>query len=135
MSTRVPGYPSRNSYVDTAPMVYDPGTGLRCELAARSLDIKKWNILAWIPAVLRATDDEIFAQVGLDGLCYIRSVAMGMKLSMLGCFIAVWSIPVYFTSPTVLSIERDGYVQEVPRSNANVTDIMDRMSMGHTYHG
>eukprot|EP00961_Rhodomonas_salina_P223770 3025849-Rhodomonas_salina.2 len=115
--------------------VRDSVEKLRCSLASKDLG-SKWNLLAWIPAVLRATDDEIFEQVGLDGLCYTRVVHMGIKLSLLGCFVAVWLIPTYFTSPKVLTIQKEGgYIQEIPLSNANVTDFLDRMSMGNTYQG
>eukprot|EP00961_Rhodomonas_salina_P042691 574107-Rhodomonas_salina.1 len=123
---------------------------LKCELAAKEMG-SKWNPVSWIPVVLKATEDEIFAQVGLDGLCYLRTIKVGIKLSLLGCFIGIFSIPTYYTSPkhddkelqnaTAFDVNQNHFIsegtlfQEVPRSNFNVTDTLDRMSMGNTYMG
>jgi len=60
---------------------------------------------------------------------------MGIKLSLVGCFVAAWSIPAYLSSPKVEEMLQGEAFLEIPRSNFNVTDILDRMSMGHTYKG
>lgn len=127
--------------------VRDTVPRLKCDLAAKTdLGSSKWNVLAWIPAVLKATDDEIFAQVGLDALCYLRTLRIGLKLSLLGCFIAVWSIPTYYTSPneeqTDLLVDSGSTVPpstveekailKVPLSNYNVTDGLDRYSRSNS---
>lgn len=41
------------------------------------------------------TDEEIMNECGMDALCFLRTLSMGYKLSLLGVFNSFWLIPLY----------------------------------------
>eukprot|EP00961_Rhodomonas_salina_P156553 2108043-Rhodomonas_salina.1 len=88
---------------------------LNCDLAERS-----YAPFAWIPGVIKVSDEELMEQCGFDAISYIRLLQLGAKLALMGCFIAIWLIPTYATAPT-------------RESNALVTDKLDELAVGHTY--
>eukprot|EP00286_Rhodomonas_abbreviata_P018002 CAMPEP_0181328096 /NCGR_PEP_ID=MMETSP1101-20121128/22498_1 /TAXON_ID=46948 /ORGANISM="Rhodomonas abbreviata, Strain Caron Lab Isolate" /LENGTH=913 /DNA_ID=CAMNT_0023436891 /DNA_START=153 /DNA_END=2894 /DNA_ORIENTATION=+ len=92
------------------------------------------GFVGWIPEVLKATDDEIFTNVGLDACTYLRAIRMGLKLALMGCCLCVFSVPTYYTSPH--EEPDDGEPDGIKRlSNFNITDPLEKMSMGNTYFG
>lgn len=60
----------------------------------------QFGFLSWLWRVYMITDDEIMQECGLDAACFIRLIQMGFHLSMVGCFNALWLIPVYVTAAT-----------------------------------
>jgi hypothetical protein len=66
---------------------------LECELAKR-----EYGFFDWFWKVFDVTDEEIFKDCGMDAMCFLRALRMGRKLSLCGCFNAVWLIPLYSTA-------------------------------------
>jgi hypothetical protein len=66
---------------------------LECELAKR-----EYGLFDWFWKVFGFTDEEIFKDCGMDAMCFLRALRMGRKLSLCGCFCAVWLIPLYATA-------------------------------------
>jgi len=90
---------------------------LNCELCKR-----EWGMFDWMPGVLSVTEDELFEQCGFDTVSFCRILKLGMKLSMIGCFNAIWLIPTYSSSPK-------------EASNVNVTDALDELTLGNVPTG
>ena len=67
---------------------------LKCDLAT-----KDYGYVSWIWEVFQVSDDDMFEQCGMDAHCYIRILAFGRKMALLGCFNAIWLLPIYFTAP------------------------------------
>eukprot|EP00961_Rhodomonas_salina_P069233 929301-Rhodomonas_salina.1 len=113
--------------------LYNPRSGrngcaeaVKCDLAQQDLPG-----ISWLFGVFKATDEDLYEQCGVDAVAYVRILRIGMKLSAMGLFIAVWLIPTYHSSPRE---EEVGGIK-VPRSNFEVTDDLDVLSMGHCYQG
>jgi hypothetical protein len=51
----------------------------------------------WLWKVRRIADDELLHEIGLDALCFLRLIRMGLRLSWIGMFNSLWLIPVYIT--------------------------------------
>lgn len=68
--------------------------GLQCDLAKNS----NYGWVSWLWEVFYVDDDDVMEQCGMDALCFIRSITIGRKLAMVGCFHAIWLIPVYYTA-------------------------------------
>ena len=68
--------------------------GLQCDIAKHS----NYGWISWLWQVFDEDEDEILQQCGMDALCFIRMLRIGRKLSIVGCFNAVWLIPVYATA-------------------------------------
>jgi hypothetical protein len=66
---------------------------LECELAKR-----EYGFFNWFWKVFDVTDEEIFKDCGMDAMCFLRALRMGRKLSLCGCFNAIWLIPLYMTA-------------------------------------
>lgn len=98
---------------------------LQCELAKQ-----EYGLFGWIPGVLRVKDEDLFEQCGFTAVAFIRMLKVGTKLSAMGCFNAIWLVPAFYSSPIT---EEDENGNIIPRSNFNITDPLDKMSLGHTY--
>jgi hypothetical protein len=66
---------------------------LECELAKR-----EYGFFNWFWKVFDVTDEELFKDCGMDAMCFLRALRMGRKLSLCGCFNAIWLIPLYITA-------------------------------------
>lgn len=56
---------------------------------------------SWIWEVFTMySDDEIMDDCGLDAICFLRALRFGRRLCYVGCFNAVWLIPMYRTANT-----------------------------------
>jgi hypothetical protein len=86
---------------------------LECELAKR-----EYGFFNWFWKVFDVTDEELFKDCGMDAMCFLRALRMGRKLSLCGCFNAVWLIPVYATAK-----ESD--------ETAYLTDLWDEISISN----
>jgi calcium permeable stress-gated cation channel len=64
----------------------------------------------------------MFEQCGLDAIAFLRIVYVGFKISLMGCFNAIYLIPVYFYAQTT-------------DSNRAVTDNLDKMSIANMNRG
>ena len=64
-----------------------------CDLAKN-----EYGFLSWFWKVFQVEDDDIMEQCGLDALCFIRALRFGRRLSYIGCFVAMWLIPLYRTA-------------------------------------
>eukprot|EP00051_Salpingoeca_urceolata_P024318 m.425744 g.425744 ORF g.425744 m.425744 type:complete len:717 (+) comp20220_c0_seq3:144-2294(+) len=70
------------------------------------------GMFAWVSAVFRLTDDEIYAQSGLDALMYCKFFTYGLKVSaMCSIYGLLVLIPVYATAGNEVTI--DGVTTEV----------------------
>lgn len=49
----------------------------------------------WIWRVFWVDDDDIQDQCGMDTLCFFRMLRFGRKVSLMGCFNAIWLLPLY----------------------------------------
>lgn len=67
---------------------------LQCEIAKTS----QYGFVSWMWQVFEIDEEDILEQCGMDGLCFIRILRLGRKLSLTGCFHACWLIPVYATA-------------------------------------
>jgi hypothetical protein len=68
--------------------------GLECEIAKQS----QYGYINWVWRVFDIDEEDILEQCGMDALCFIRILRIGRKLSLMGCFNALWLIPVYVTA-------------------------------------
>jgi hypothetical protein len=109
-------------------MVFQPRNcvpRITCALAKQ-----EFGAFSWIPGVVRDHGEDIFEQCGFTSRTFIRMLKVGRKISVMGCFVAIWLVPVYYSAP---STEVNGGGNIIQRSNFNVTDPLDKMSLGHTY--
>jgi hypothetical protein len=72
--------------------------------------------------LFRFQNDELAEHCGLDALCFLRTLAMGQKLCMVGMFNALWLIPIYATAES--SPETD-----------KITDWVVRITLSHVPPG
>ncbi|KAF4659558.1 hypothetical protein FOZ61_000940 [Perkinsus olseni] len=76
------------------PRLYQPRQcieALRCSLSSRVYAM----FGSWIPGAMRITDDELFADAGLDAVAFIRLLRLGARVALVGCLNAIYLIPVY----------------------------------------
>jgi len=66
----------------------------KCRLAMQEYD----RPFSWMWRVFRVTDEELLDNCNLDTVCFLRALKFGRKLSLLGCFNAIWLIPLYRTA-------------------------------------
>ena len=66
----------------------------KCKLAMQEYDMP----FSWIWRVFRVTDEELLDNCNLDTVCFLRALKFGRKLTILGCFNAIWLIPLYRTA-------------------------------------
>ena len=78
---------------------------LKCELA----QTQTYGILNWAWKVLYVNDLELVEQIGMDALCFCRSLRMGLKLAFFGSFCAIFLLPMYYTAP---DSEETQYLQD-----------------------
>lgn len=69
--------------------------GMECELAKTS-DYPGW--FSWVFRVMRVNDNQLLQTIGMDGLCFIRCLRLGAKLSFGGVVNSVWLIPLFLTA-------------------------------------
>ena len=64
--------------------------GLSCDLAQ-----DQFGFISWIWKVYPISDDEILKQCGLDALCFLRVLTLGLKISCIGIFNSMYLLPLY----------------------------------------
>jgi hypothetical protein len=79
----------------------------------------------WIKQAVYITDEELFVFAGLDAVAFVRFLHLGLKVSLVCCFNAIYLIPIYVTSSDVALDELDrwtlGYLPTgSPRMYASV---------------
>lgn len=67
---------------------------MECELA--HAEYPGWFSWAW--RVMYVNDTQLLQNIGMDGLCFIRSLRLGAKLSFSGVINSVWLIPLFLTA-------------------------------------
>lgn len=68
---------------------------MQCELA-QSMEYPGWFSWAW--RVMYVNDTLLLQNCGMDGLCFIRCLRLGAKLSFSGVLNSAWLIPLFFTA-------------------------------------
>jgi hypothetical protein len=68
--------------------------GMQCELAL--VDYPGWFSWSW--RVMYINDTQLLQNIGMDGLCFIRCLRLGAKLSFSGVINSVWLIPLFLTA-------------------------------------
>lgn len=58
----------------------------------------QYGYIKWMWKLWFIPDDEIRDQCGLDSLCFLRVLRMGLLMSAVGMFNAVWLLPLYCTA-------------------------------------
>ncbi|OQR87590.1 hypothetical protein ACHHYP_08508 [Achlya hypogyna] len=63
---------------------------------------------AWIPFVLRLSDDELMDECGLETLMFLRFLRVGKKLAAMGVFLSIALFPAYYSElqPSANLIDR-----------------------------
>lgn len=75
---------------------------LQCELAKT----QTYGFLSWAWKVFQVDDDQLLQNCGMDAVCFLRCLRLGIKLSLVGCFNAIWLIPTYVTAAGLENIDR-----------------------------
>lgn len=75
------------------PRVYN----LRNWVDGIKTDIAKdqFGFISWIWKVFGFTDDQMLDECGMDGVCFVRVLGFGLKLSIVGMLNAIWLMPMY----------------------------------------
>jgi hypothetical protein len=94
---------------------------LKCELA----QTQTYGFFSWTWKVFQVNDDQLLHNCGMDALCFLRCLRLGTKLSLVGCFNAIWLIPTFYTANGSISIESDKFVL---MSVANLTPSSPRFA-------
>lgn len=80
---------------------------LQCELA----QTETYGFFSWAWRTFRINDDQLLTNCGMDTLCFLRCLRLGTKLSLVGCFNAIWLIPTFYTANGLEDIgEEDRFV-------------------------
>lgn len=66
---------------------------IQCKLAE-----EQYGFISWAWQLWWLSDDDILDQCGMDSLCYIRVLLLGLKMSMIGMINAIWLMPLYGTA-------------------------------------
>jgi len=78
------------------PKIYNPRNEhkrLNCELASRETGTFSWIWVLW-----RVSEEELIDQCGLDAVCHLRWLQVGLTLSLVGSFNIIWIVPVLATA-------------------------------------
>jgi hypothetical protein len=67
---------------------------MKSELAAT----QNYGFISWAWQVFRVDDDELLKNIGMDGLCFLRCLRLGAKLSFVGVLNSIWLIPMFLTA-------------------------------------
>lgn len=100
------------------PRLYQPRRyieELRCSLALREYTL----FGSWIVGAIQITDEELFADAGLDAVAFIRMLRLGTKVALVGCCNAIYLLPVY----------------KYQGVSPGKTDALDQHSLGHLPNG
>lgn len=73
---------------------------------------------SWFWKVFQISDQEVFDQVGMDALCFLRALRFCRQISIVGVINAMWLLPIYRTA------------KESPET-AEVTDGLDRFTLAN----
>ncbi|KAF4657464.1 hypothetical protein FOZ61_006258 [Perkinsus olseni] len=98
------------------PRLYQPRKyieELQCQLSSRAFA----TFGSWIPGAIKITDEELFADAGLDAVAFIRLLRLGTKVALVGCFNAIYLLPIY-------KYQGEG-----------ADDALDQHSLGHLPNG
>lgn len=66
----------------------------KCKLAMKEYSVP----FSWMWQVFQISDEDLMKHCGLDALCFLRALRFGRKLTIMGCFNAIWLIPMYYTA-------------------------------------
>eukprot|EP00538_Stauroneis_constricta_P012736 CAMPEP_0119556414 /NCGR_PEP_ID=MMETSP1352-20130426/8386_1 /TAXON_ID=265584 /ORGANISM="Stauroneis constricta, Strain CCMP1120" /LENGTH=1175 /DNA_ID=CAMNT_0007603377 /DNA_START=9 /DNA_END=3536 /DNA_ORIENTATION=- len=68
------------------------------ELAVEQTKKYEGSWVSWSWKVFSVSDDDILESCGMDALCFLRALRMGVKLCGFGVFNSVWLIPTFLTA-------------------------------------
>jgi Late exocytosis, associated with Golgi transport/Calcium-dependent channel, 7TM region, putative phosphate/Cytosolic domain of 10TM putative phosphate transporter len=61
---------------------------------------KAYGYLEWTWKIMSISEDDIFQHCGMDAVCLLRILRLGLRLSCAGVFCSIFLIPVYVTAST-----------------------------------
>jgi hypothetical protein len=59
---------------------------------------QSYGFFSWAWKVFEVDDDTLLTNIGMDGLCFIRALRLGAKLSFCGMLNSLWLIPMFWTA-------------------------------------
>ena len=80
------------------------------------------GFFSWMWQLNDVSEDEILRECGLDALCFLRLLRMGYNIAIIGCFNALWLMPLYATG-------------ETDSTTAEITDRVAKLSIAHVPEG
>jgi Late exocytosis, associated with Golgi transport/Cytosolic domain of 10TM putative phosphate transporter len=90
-----------------------PPVGINPLVQQTPLANDQYGCIRWIWRLWLIPDDEIRDQCGLDSLCFLRVLRMGLRMSVVGMLNAVWLLPLYCTAGSEANSEAsvDGIIR------------------------
>mmetsp|Transcript_15208 Transcript_15208/g.28430 ORF Transcript_15208/g.28430 Transcript_15208/m.28430 type:complete len:1275 (+) Transcript_15208:241-4065(+) len=76
---------------------------LKCRLAL----MQSYGFFSWAWDVFKVSDDDLLHNCGMDATCFVRCLRLGIKLSLVGCFNAIWLIPTFYTATGLEELEEE----------------------------
>ena len=73
---------------------YSPDDTIACSMA--STYFEKFTSVSWAYAIFGLSHDEIYQSAGLDAVCVVRLLELGLKLSLVGMLQSVYLFPIYY---------------------------------------
>ena len=80
------------------------------------------GFVSWLWQLNTVSEDEILEECGLDALCFLRVLRMGYNIAVIGCFNALWLMPLYATG-------------ETDATTAAITDRVAKVTIAHVPEG
>ena len=81
------------------------------ELKSRLAITQSYGFFSWSWQVFKVNDDDLLQFCGMDATCFLRCLRLGAKLSAVGCFNAIWLIPLFYTAGGLVELnEEDRFV-------------------------
>jgi len=73
----------------------------------------EYGFFSWAWKVFSVSDDELLETCGMDALCFLRCLRLGMKFSLMGSLNSIWLVPLYVTaeSSPVTDLLTDPFVK------------------------
>jgi Late exocytosis, associated with Golgi transport/Calcium-dependent channel, 7TM region, putative phosphate len=86
---------------------------------------KQYNWISWSYQVFNVSDDDLFEHCGMDTLCFLRALRFGRILCLVGCFNALYLIPLYVTADMSLfdNNENNNTNATVTNSKSSTTSV------------
>jgi Late exocytosis, associated with Golgi transport/Cytosolic domain of 10TM putative phosphate transporter len=90
-----------------------PPVGINPLVQQTPLANDQYGCIRWMWRLWLIPDDEIRDQCGLDSLCFLRVLRMGLRMSVVGMLNAVWLLPLYCTAGSESTTEAsvDGIIR------------------------